>query len=77
MKSDHELSQILQARLRQVREARNLSIRELANRAQLSVSQLYRLEKGERPRVAALTLARLAQALDTSLDFLLGLREDE
>lgn len=77
MKTDQELSQNLQTRLREVREARNLTIRELANKCGLSVSQLYRLEKGERPRVAALTLARVAQALGTSVDYLLGLKDNE
>ncbi len=76
MKTDEEITRTLQARLRALRQERNMSIRELASQSGLSVSQLYRLEKGERPRVAALTLARIAQALGTSVDYLLGLSDN-
>ncbi len=75
-RSDEELVRTLQERLRSLRTARHMSIRDLATKTGLSVSQLYRLEKGERPRVAAITLARIARALDTSVDYLLGLRDE-
>ncbi len=74
---DRQMAATLQKRLREVRERRRLSIKEVAQAAGLSVSQLYRLEKGERPRVAAITLARIAQVLDTSLDYLLGLKDSD
>ena len=37
---------------------------------------IWRLEAGTRPRVAAVTLARIALALDTSVDYLLGLTDN-
>ena len=74
---DKRMAATLQKRLREVRERRRMSIKEVAQAAGLSVSQLYRLEKGERPRVAAITLARIAQVLDTSLDYLLGLKDSD
>ncbi len=76
-KEEQRMAQTMQHRLREVREKRRMSIKELAEASGLSVSQLYRLEKGERPRVAAITLAHIARALNTSLDYLLGLRDEE
>ncbi len=76
MRREEEMVRTLQERLRAVRTAREMTIRELASQTGLSVSQLYRLEKGERPRVAATTLARIAQALGTSVDYLLGLKDE-
>lgn len=76
MRRDEEMIRTLQQRLRSLRMARQKTIRDLATETGLSVSQLYRLEKGERPRVAATTLARIAQALGTSVDYLLGLKDE-
>lgn len=76
MKRDEEMVRTLQQRLRSTRLAQQKTIRDLAHETGLSVSQLYRLEKGERPRVAATTLARIAQALNTSVDYLLGLTDE-
>jgi len=73
---EKQVAETMRRRLREVREERRMSIKEVAEAAGLSVSQLYRLEKGERPRVAAITLARIARALHTSVDYLLGLREE-
>ncbi len=73
---EKQVAETMRRRLREVREQRRMSIKEVAEAAGLSVSQLYRLEKGERPRVAAITLARIARALDTSVDYLLGLSEE-
>jgi len=77
MRREEDMVRTLQERLRSVRTARQMTIRDLANETGLSVSQLYRLEKGERPRVAAITLARIAQALGTSVDYLLGLKDED
>lgn len=74
---ERQMAATLQKRLRQVREQRRMSIKEVAEAAGLSISQLYRLEKGERPRVAAITLGRIARALGTSVDYLLGLKDNE
>ncbi len=73
---ERRMAETLQRRLREVREKRRMSIKELAEASGLSVSQLYRLEKGERPRVAAITLAHIARALNTSLDYLVGLKDE-
>ncbi len=63
-------------RLRQVRHWRGLTAREVAAAAEISLRQLQRLESGQRPYVAAVTLARLAAALGTTLEYLLGMTED-
>ncbi len=76
MKDTQEMAAALSKRLRELREQRGWSISTLASLSGVSVSQLYRLEKGERPRVAAVTLARIAQALETSVDYLLGLTDN-
>ncbi len=76
MKDTQEMVTSLSKRLRELRERRGWSMGVLASLSGVSVSQLYRLEKGERPRVAAVTLARIAQALGTSVDYLLGLTDE-
>ena len=62
-------------RLRQLRKSRGLPAHRLAEQANLSTRHLWRLEAGTRPRVAAVTLARIASALDTSVDYLMGLSD--
>jgi transcriptional regulator with XRE-family HTH domain len=64
-------------RLKQLRLARQLRAEEVAHRAGLSIAQIYRLESGDRPNTAAVTLARVALALDTSLEYLLTLTDDD
>jgi transcriptional regulator with XRE-family HTH domain len=64
------------ARLRQLRRERGLSARKLAERANLCVRQIWRLEAGHRPNVRAITVARIALALTTTMDYLMGLSED-
>lgn len=58
--------------LRQVRQSRGMSLRELAAKADLSTSYLSDLENGRRGAPTAPVLARLADALDVSADVLLG-----
>lgn len=60
-------------RLRLIREQHGLTQDELAQRVGMSLSQIHRLEKGSQPN--ADTLVKLAQALDVSVDYLLGLAE--
>ena len=62
-------------RLRALRKRRGLSVEELAQRAGLTRRHIWRLEAGKRPRVAAVTLARIALALDTSVDYLVHLSD--
>ena len=62
-------------RIRALRLDRRMRAEEVAQEAGISVAQVYRLEAGERPNVAAVTLAGVAQALDTTLEYLLGLTD--
>lgn len=64
-------------RIKGLRTDQELRIAEVARRAGLSAAQVYRLEAGERPYTAATTLARVALALGTSVEFLLGLTDDQ
>ena len=63
-------------RIHALRKESGLTIQELARLSGLSVGQIYRLEKNERPNTAAVTLARIALALDTTLDYLMGLSDE-
>lgn len=63
-------------RIRALRVARGLRAADVAKRAGLSVAQIYRLEAGERPNVAAVTLARIALVLNSSVEYLLTLTDD-
>ena len=63
-------------RMRALRKQRGLSAEAVARRANLSTRHIWRLEAGKRPRVAAVTLARIALALDTTLDYLMGLSDE-
>lgn len=57
-------------RLRQLRKQRNLSQTELGRRAKLHYTHIGRYERGE-SRPSADALGRLAEALDTSTDYLM------
>ena len=63
------------ARLRQLRRERDLSARKLAEQTGLCVRQIWRMEAGHRPNVRAITVARVAVALSTSIDYLMGLTD--
>lgn len=63
-------------RLRALRKRRGLSAEKVARRANVSVRHLRRLEAGQRPNTAAVTLARIALALDTTVEYFLGLTND-
>ena len=49
---------------------------DLSIASSVSARHIWRLEAGQRPNVATVTLARIAQALDTTLEYLLGLTDD-
>jgi transcriptional regulator with XRE-family HTH domain len=59
-------------RLRELREARQLTQKELADRIGVSDQQIYRYETGKSDPTAEV-LARIAKELEVSADFLLGL----
>ena len=63
-------------RLQARRQRRGVSAEDLAIASGVSARHIWRLEAGERPNVAAVTLARIAQVLDTTLEYLLGLTDD-
>jgi len=63
-------------RLRQLRRSRGLPAHRLAKEASVSTRHIWRLEAGTRPNVRAVTLARIALVLETSLDYLVGLTDD-
>lgn len=65
---------VLGWRLRKARTAEGLTLRELAERAHVSVSFLSDIEQG-RSVPAVDTLRSIAQALGVSTDYLLGLKD--
>jgi transcriptional regulator with XRE-family HTH domain len=64
------------ARLRAVRKERGLSARDVERMARVTARHIWRLEAGKRPNVAAVTLARIALAVEVDINYLLGLTED-
>lgn len=63
-------------RLRALRHLRALSAAQLARRTGLTTHHIYRLERGACPHTAGRTVARLAVALRTTTDYLLGLTDN-
>jgi len=63
-------------RLREMRHQRGLSADRLAKASDLTTHHIFRLERGERPHVWGITIARLALVLKTTSDYLLGLTDD-
>lgn len=67
------LRKLLPARIRLVRQARGLTQAETGSRSGLGQTAISHFESGRRLPSAA-NLARLARCLNTSADYLLGLR---
>jgi transcriptional regulator with XRE-family HTH domain len=63
-------------RLKALRKVQGLSAEQIARKADVSVRHLRRLEAGQRPNTSAVTLARVALALGTTVEHLLGLTDD-
>lgn len=61
----------LVSRIRKIRESKQLTLQQVAERARTSHQQIQRLEKGER-KLTVEWLQRLADALDTTVSDLLG-----
>lgn len=76
MNSNQPVPSVNSRRIKQLRSNQRLRAEQVAVAANLSVAQIYRLERGDRPKVAAITLARVALALNTSLEYLLGVTDD-
>jgi transcriptional regulator with XRE-family HTH domain len=64
---------VIGGRVQALRRGRGLSQAELAARSGLTRSHVWRVENDERPGVQAVVLGRLAAALHTTSDYLLGL----
>lgn len=62
-------------RVRALRHQRNLTAEQLAHSAGITLRHLWRLERNDRPKVWGTTVARLALALGTTTDYLLGLMD--
>jgi transcriptional regulator with XRE-family HTH domain len=63
-------------RLARIRGFRRMSQQDVADLTGVKVQNLSRLEQDHRVHVRSDTLRRLAQALDCSADYLLGLTDD-
>lgn len=63
-------------RLKSVRETRGLSQAELGEISGVPSLMISHFETGARPSAAAATLVKLANALETSIDFLLARTDD-
>jgi transcriptional regulator with XRE-family HTH domain len=59
-----------------LREQQGLSAEKLARRADMGTRNVWRLEANERPNSAAIVVARVALALNTSVEYLVGLTDD-
>jgi len=64
------------ARLREQRMQAGISQDALTRQTGIIQRDLSRLERGEKPALWADTLLRLAEALQVSVDYLLGLSDD-
>ena len=67
---------IIGARIRALREFADWSQGQLAYKAGTTSAQISRLENNERPGAQAILLARLADALNTTTDYLVGRTND-
>jgi len=63
-------------RVNQLREAHGLDVGQLQYKSGLSAAHIYRIEDGARQNLSADTLTKLADGLNTSVDFLLGRTDD-
>jgi XRE family transcriptional regulator, master regulator for biofilm formation len=59
-------------RLREARESQGFSVRELGRVAGVSYATISAVENGHRTEISVSTILRLARALNTSVDYLLG-----
>jgi transcriptional regulator with XRE-family HTH domain len=67
---------ILGTRVKTLREARGLTQGQLAYKASTTSAQISRLENNERPGAQAVLIGRIAAALGTTADYLLGRTSD-
>lgn len=60
-------------RVEQLRHEKGWTKRELARRSRVNETHLYKICAGQRPRIEAETVRRLAHAFGTTTDYLLGM----
>ncbi len=65
-------ARVVGARIRTLRKLRGWTQGQLAYKAQTTAAQISRLENDERPGVQAVTIGRIALALDTTVEYLMG-----
>jgi len=70
------MSKLLPQRIVAMREHRGLSQSDLAKLAEIGQAYVSKLERGIAPNAAGIILGKLATALETSVDYLLGLSDD-
>jgi transcriptional regulator with XRE-family HTH domain len=63
-------------RVRELRERRGISQRELCRRLGVHKSHIAFIEQGSRQHISAWLAVRLAQELGTSVEYLLGITDD-
>lgn len=63
-------------RLKSLRETRGLSQSELGEKARVPSLMISHFETGARPSASAATLVKLANALETSIDYLIARTDD-
>ena len=63
-------------RIRALRKSRGLSAEKAARRADVNLRHFSRLEAGQRPNTSAVTLTRVALAMGTTVEYLLGVTSD-
>ena len=66
---------VIGERIRAIREQRGLTRNELAKQVEISATALYYIEKGINIP-SSLVLSKIAQVLEVSADYLLGLTDD-
>ena len=68
--------EIVGARIRAMREHKGWTQGQLAYKARTTAAQISRIEHNERPGAQARLVASIAKALDTTVDYLMGLTGD-
>jgi transcriptional regulator with XRE-family HTH domain len=63
-------------RLKALRKGSGFSAEQLARKAEVSERHFRRLETGDRPNTSAVTLTRVAVALGTTVEYLVGVTDD-
>jgi transcriptional regulator with XRE-family HTH domain len=70
------MAAVIGARIKALREYLDLEAGQLAYKAKVDRSYIFYLERNERPNVSGVILGRIADALNTSVDYLLGRTND-